>query len=72
MMEQMTIGDELMWEAGYDPACVVTGRGTCRFVPCTFAQGVTCCRDCPTGCSGKCRRVTACRYSQHGEVRTAS
>lgn len=45
-----------LWAAGYEPTCVVTGRGACRFAPCTVAQDVRCCREC-MACGSPCKKA---------------
>lgn len=45
---------EKMWEAGYND-CIRCG-GFCGYKPCNVAQGVNCCKDCPTKCGNPCKR----------------
>ena len=51
-MEQTSLF-EIMWEAGYEE-CIKGGH--CNYKPCTVAQGVNCCRDCPHRCGNPCRK----------------
>ena len=43
-----------LFEAGYVRQCV-KARMACRYMPCTQAQGVACCAECPTGCHNPCK-----------------
>lgn len=46
---------EILWENGQSPC--VKYKVTCRTRPCTVAQGVFCCKECPSHeqCESACR-----------------
>lgn len=53
-MEQQTLYTQL-WECGYTD-CIRYGDH-CRYRPCTVAQNVMCCKDCPYQCNAPCLRA---------------
>ncbi|MBQ3342705.1 MAG: hypothetical protein IJG84_12470 [Kiritimatiellae bacterium] len=38
--------DEVLWESGYSRECARHPEISCRYEPCTIANGVRCCADC--------------------------
>lgn len=56
MSAQLSMFDRAqLWEMGATEKCV-KGRGTCRYQPCTVAQGVRCCAACMM-CGNPCGKA---------------
>lgn len=56
MSAQLRLFDRFeLWEMGEVEKCV-RGRGTCRYQPCTVAQGVRCCAACMM-CADPCEKA---------------